>query len=98
MSPRFSASKLVRLLMPPIIFKVARYLGRAEWEYVADQWPKNDQRSFGWDDSSVVKNMRDNWGAYKQALESTARLVFWPWFTAAPDISAHNSLMTWGYV
>ena len=98
MSGRFSVSNLARLLLPPIIFKVSRYWGKVEWEYVADQWPKNDQRSFGWDDSSVVKNMRDNWGAYKHALESTAPLVFWPWFTAAPDISAHNSLMTWGYV
>jgi putative methyltransferase (TIGR04325 family) len=95
MSGRFSASNLARLLLPPIIFKV---FGKADWEYVADQWPKNDKRSFGWDDSSVVKNMRGNWGAYKDALESTAPLAFWPWSTAAPDFSAHNVLMTWGYV
>ncbi len=98
MSGRFNVSNLSRLLLPPIIVRVAERLGSSDWEYVADHWPKDDQRSFGWDDSSVVENMRENWPAYSKAVGGTAPLAFWPWFTAAPDMHAHNVLMTWGYV
>src|SRR3981081_3500462 len=98
MFDRLSVSKVARLLLPPIIYRVGQRLGRPHWEYVGDHWPQNDPRSAGWDDSSVVRNMRENWAAYKRALDGTAPLAFWPWFTGEPVYDAHNVLMTYGYV
>lgn len=98
MSSRFSASNVSRLLVPPILFRIAWHLRAPEWEYVADHWPKDDRRSTGWDDSSVVQVMRENWAAYQQAVDSTEPLAFWPWSAGTSNIHAHNVLMTWGYV
>jgi putative methyltransferase (TIGR04325 family) len=95
---RFSASKAARLLLPPIILRAAWFFGTPEWEYVADHWPRDDARSFGWDDSSVVQSMRQNWPAYKRAVDGTDPLAFWPWFSGGRDPQAHNVVMTWGYV
>src|SRR5882762_7375883 len=68
-SQRGRAREMARLLLPPIVVQIASNVGGAEWEYVADHWPKNASRSVGWDDSSVVRVMLDNWEAYKQAIE-----------------------------
>lgn len=90
--------RMARLLLPPIVARVAAQAGRAEWEYVADHWPQNDRRSLGWDDSSVHRTMLDNWEPYKRAVDGTEPLAFSPWFTDLPDFKAHNILMTYGYV
>jgi putative methyltransferase (TIGR04325 family) len=93
-----SARKVARLLLPPIVVRILSNMGGAEWEYVADHWPKNDCRSVGWDDSSVVRTMLDNWEAYSQVVEGTEPLALSPWFARMPDFKAHNVLMTYGYV
>ncbi len=95
---RFYIENLGRLLLPPIVHKVDWHLGKAEWEYVGDHWPVNDSRSYGWDDSSVVQTLRENWAAYSRTANGTGALAFWPWSTGARDMHAHNVLMTWGYV
>jgi putative methyltransferase (TIGR04325 family) len=93
-----SASRVARALLPPIILRVASYIGTPEWEFVGDHWPSHDTRSAGWDDSSVARTMRENWQAYKQAADGTDPLAFWPWSTGASDVNAHNVILTWGYV
>lgn len=92
------ARRVARLLLPPIVARIASQVGRAEWEYVADHWPENDGRSLGWDHSSVRQTMLDNWEPYKRALDGTEPLAFSPWFTDLPDFKAHNVLMTYSYV
>ncbi len=90
--------RVARLLLPPIVARIAAQAGRAEWEYVADHWPQDDRRSLGWDDSSVLRTMLDNWEPYKRAVDGTEPLAFSPWFTGLSDFKAHNVLMTYGYV
>jgi len=92
------ARRVARLLLPPIVARIASQVGGAEWEYVADHWPQNDRRNFGWDHSSVGRTMLDNWEPYKRAVDGTEPLAFSPWFTDLADFKAHNVLMTYGYV
>lgn len=92
------ARGIARLLLPPIVVRIASQVGGAEWEYVADRWPENDRRSLGWDHSSVLRSMLGNWEPYKRAVDGTEPLAFSPWFTDLPDFKAHNVLMTYGYV
>jgi hypothetical protein len=42
--------------------------------------------------------MRDNWDAYKRAVEGTRRLAVTPFSVDAHDSDTHNILMTYGYV
>jgi putative methyltransferase (TIGR04325 family) len=97
-SLRSSVRSSAKLLLPPIAIRTARRLLPAPWEYLADRWPRNDSRSASWDDSSVVQTMRDNWDAYKRAVEGTTRLAVTPFSTDTHDFDTHNILMTYGYV
>lgn len=92
------ARRVARLLLPPIVARIASQVGSAEWEYVADHWPQDDRRSLGWDHSSVHQTMLDNWEPYKRAIDGTEPLAFSPWFTDLPDFKVHNVLMTYSYV
>jgi len=70
----------------------------APWEYLADDWPRNDHRCASWDDTSVVQTMLDNWHAYRRAVEGTARLAITPYSIGGCDSNTHGVLMAYGYV
>lgn len=95
---QFNARKVARILLPPVVFKLASLLREAQWEYVADDWPKDDPRSLGWDNPSVVENMRKKWVDYKRAVDGTGPLAFMPWATDDFTLYAHNHIMTYAFV
>lgn len=95
----FSRGKeIARLFLPPVVVKLGRRMGRQQWEYVADQWPENNVRSFGWDDPSVATTLRTGWNEFARRAKGSAPLTFSPWSSAERDITQHNLLMTFGYV
>jgi putative methyltransferase (TIGR04325 family) len=89
---------MVRLLLPPLAFKITARMRAPAWEYVSDTWPANDSRSSGWDDSSWVEQFRANWPAYLKTVHSTDPLTVFPWRVGQRDLMAHNALMTYSYV
>jgi putative methyltransferase (TIGR04325 family) len=73
---------IIRLFIPPIVFKCARafknVFQKPVLEYAPDGWqtPLNKRQNQGWNADSVVDSEKDKWEAFCQNLEGSGPLGF----------------------
>ena len=74
--------QVVKLLIPPVVFKGAHYIRdkfcKPALEYAPDGWctPLNDGQNIGWSVDSVVNTERAKWDAFCRNLEGAGPLGF----------------------